>query len=1246
MDWLHLFEMKELALGDLYYTWGQVEDLAQIGTGWNATVRGNQTYYLRTRLYENGGITMSCTCRIGVAGGRCAHMAAVVQAIADTPYGKTMRKSLRWLNGQESEQQAAASKKKESVSTKQLHPFHSNPEEYHYYDMEEITSNLIILADNWNQAKKLVKKQLAWVVSVKSGFHATGGGEQMRGQVASVNFTVQHNGRSYSNDLILTAEKVYRAECRVPGCGHTYGSYASGKKGREFCPHLLAGLILAETYIRENNPGDATDEDALLMMNGFLERQRRDRRTLLPAARMGETQEVVLAPKLEIPERGDLQLSFRVGAGKMYVLKNMTDFVTTVEEKGTWELGKNNALDFAQCSFAEKSLPYYRLIRRMVLEGQKQSSRLRDYYGTDKLLVRNSLPLYGERLDEFFNLVEGERISAVLRDEGRGEVVGLEFRTREPRVVLLVRPQVDQKNVFHGITVSGEVPTLWKGTDYQYYLEASEESYSLNRLNGEADEAVGLLSEYAKGGKLSLRIGRKNLPDFYYSLLPRLRSVAEVVEESPELIQKYLPPAGNFTFYLDAKNGDVTCYPAVTYGKVECSLMEHINSQEEATHGELRDLYRESEALDCVLRYFPVLTPELDRLSCNHEEERIYQLLQYGLQELMHLGEVQSTDRFRRMNLRRSPKIQVGVSVESGLMELSVTSEDLTPAELLEILFSYKTKKNYHRLKNGDFIRMEDSSLEELASLMETMHLTPKEFAKGKMHLPLYRSLYLDKMLEQIQDVTSDRDKTFKQLMKDFKTVGDSDFEVPQSLRSVLRGYQVYGHKWLRTLLHCNFGGILADDMGLGKTLQIISVLLALKEEGQEGTSLIVVPASLVYNWQEEFRRFAPELSICVLAGSREERRQNLCRYRDWDVLITSYDLLKRDIAEYEGKTFLCHILDEAQYIKTHTTAAAKSVKVIRSQHRLAMTGTPIENRLSELWSIFDFLMPGFLYGYETFRKEMERPIAQKHDEAQSRRLRQMVQPFILRRLKRDVLKDLPDKLEEVRYLRMEKKQQQLYDAQVVRLKKLVADKSEQAMATDKLEILAELTRIRQICCDPSLLFENYAGESAKREGCLELIQSAIAGEHRMLVFSQFTTMLGLLEADLKREGIPYYTITGATPKQERLRLVKAFNEGDIPVFLISLKAGGVGLNLTGADVVIHYDPWWNLAAQNQATDRAHRIGQTREVSVYKLIVKDTIEEKILNLQESKKELAEGILSGEGGSLMSMSREELLQLFE
>ena len=407
--------------------------------------------------------------------------------------------------------------------------------------------------------------------------------------------------------------------------------------------------------------------------------------------------------------------------------------------------------------------------------------------------------------------------------------------------------------------------------------------------------------------------------------------------------------------------------------------------------------------------------------------------------------------------------------------------------------------------------------------------------------------------------------------------------------------------------------------------------------------ALVVCPASLVYNWMAELERFAPQLRSVAVLGEKAQRRAAIAAAPQADVLVTSYDLMKRDIAELEAQEFHCVALDEAQYIKNHATQAAKCAKRLRAQVRFALTGTPIENRLTELWSIFDFLMPGILGSREAFKARYEIPVS-AGDETASHQLKCLVGPFILRRLKGDVLRDLPEKAESVVYARMSGEQEKLYRANEARLAMTLAKQVPEEFKRNKIAILAELTRLRQLCCDPALVYEDYASGSAKLETCAELVRSAVDGGHQLLLFSQFTSMLELIGERLAREGVRFATLTGSNSKEERVQLVERFQRGEVPVFLISLKAGGVGLNLTAADMVIHYDPWWNLAAQNQATDRAHRIGQTRSVTVLKLIAQNTIEERILEMQQSKRDLADAVLGGEEVGSSKLTKEDMLAL--
>lgn len=568
--------------------------------------------------------------------------------------------------------------------------------------------------------------------------------------------------------------------------------------------------------------------------------------------------------------------------------------------------------------------------------------------------------------------------------------------------------------------------------------------------------------------------------------------------------------------------------------------------------------------------------------------------------------------------------------------------------ELAEILPAYSAKKKYHRLKNGSFLSFSDAQCQTMSALADCF----KNYGKRNQEhisMPLFRALYMDEMLRQKENINFSKSKEYRKLLNNMNAAKNSEHDVPESLGNILRPYQTDGFYWLKTLKENGFGGILADDMGLGKTLQVLTFLLSEKEEGKSGDTLrtlIVTPASLVYNWQKEIEHFAPQLSFRVIAGAALQRKDLIEAGEDADIWITSYDLLKRDVEIYEGIAFANEIIDEAQYIKNQTTLAAKSVRLINSGFRLALTGTPIENRLSELWSIFDYLMPGFLYSYAWFKSEIEAPVVNNRDEEILNKVRRMVHPFILRRLKQDVLKELPEKQEEVVSVHLSGEQRKLYDAYAQRLKLYLDKQSDEEFHHNKLEVLAELTKLRQICCGPELLLEGYKGENAKLDACMELVHQAVEGGHKLLIFSQFTSALDEIGGRLKKDALPFYRIDGSVKKEERMQMVDAFQKDEVPVFCISLKAGGTGLNLTAADIVIHYDPWWNLAAQNQATDRVHRIGQKHAVNVYQLIAENTIEERIQKLQQSKYQLAKDVLSGEGIQSILIDKNEILTLLQ
>ncbi len=1257
MRWDYLFDKHVLAQGRELFQSGSVAGLMHRGSTYQAKVADAKKQDVEVYLTDRVHPRLYCDCKEASYNGCCRHTAAVLYAIAeDEERGKAPVT-------------AENSRKQESNIPKRIYPFSHRwtvwdegeapdagegaLEEYEYFDLREMTRDFIFYEESCQTALKMTENGEITLEALHIGYPNNLGANEMMG-IAEASIRQEKGGQPVGwARVCFDKNTILYAECGVKKCYYSYHNERSQYGNRRSfrreetqpCVHIIGVLLLLQKRLREEALGDATDSYAQRMLFDF-----RNLRAWSSAEDEPEkVSRVVVEPLLELDYDG-LKLGARIGKDKLYLVKNLPSFVASVEAKEPMKLGTKSEIDFSTARFDEHSEKIYKYIRQVITEEHrrgKYSEQGFRYYTSTAETIKARISLYGRRLDDFFDMVRGERLNFTEKSRGKTQKSMLLFQEADPDIEFVITRETDEKGVFQGVRIKGSIPEMLEGLHYKYFFSEG----CINRINPEKMENLQPLLEKAENGKISMQVGRRYLSEFYYRVLPVLKEYASVREQDAETIQKYLPPEVEFVFYLDAEQKNITCRAGAGYGDVECDIMDWLDNT--AKKERFRDTERETETLNCVRQLFPEADMEKRLFHCGGDVDRVYSILESGISELMRYGEVRTTDSFRRLRIRKALPVTVGVSVGSSIMELEIHSEELSQEELLEILQNYRRKKKYYRLKNGDFLNLEEQSLEELASMLDAMHISPKEFVKGKMQLPLYRALYLDKMLEQCDNIYANRDPHFKKLVKNFKTIEDSDYEIPPTLKSIVRKYQKHGYRWLRTLESSGFGGILADDMGLGKTLQVIAVLLAAKNEGRLRGSdaeasgqpaLIITPASLVYNWKEEFERFAPEISVGIIAGNQGQRREILSQYRDWDVLVTSYDLLKRDITEYEDKQFSYQVIDEAQYIKNHSTAAAKSVKLIHSKVRYALTGTPIENRLSELWSIFDYLMAGFLYGYDVFKKELETPIVKNQDADASKRLKRMVSPFILRRLKGDVLKDLPDKMEETCYAKMDDKQQKLYDGQVIHMRKLLEKQTEENYKRNKIQVLAELTKLRQICCDPSLLYEDFDGESAKRAVCIDLIQSAIEGEHKILLFSQFVSMLELLEKELMERQIPYYKITGETEKSKRLELVRNFNADDTPLFLISLKAGGTGLNLTGADIVIHYDPWWNLAVQNQATDRAHRIGQTKVVSVYKLIVKGSIEEKILRLQEEKKNLAEEILSGENGSLVNMSREELLEL--
>ncbi len=919
---------------------------------------------------------------------------------------------------------------------------------------------------------------------------------------------------------------------------------------------------------------------------------------------------VQLEPELTLLPGQQPWLRLRISdGGRQYVVKSIPILLDNIAQNKSASYGKS--LGFVHCwdAFDADAQALLRLLRRQVNAKQSMETNVvRSYSYAAEHGPSGGLPLTGEIFD---GLVELYAASGMLG--------GYELKKGLPPMTLTVERRRG------GVQVEAR-PALSAvhGLDRDY-LFSEDTLWYLSR-----EECARILPALQALCGKSLFFTTADATVFCSYVLPELGSKL-TIQDPERLLLNQIPLEPIVQFYLDVPTEmTIVAHAEFLYGE------DRVTPFAPAPIGLLRDARAENRAARLLETY---LQPT-GRNYTVADEEDIYRFLEEGVPALMAAGEVYLSDAFRNLQTA-PPKISVGVSVNGSVLDLEVDTGEFPVDELRALLKSLHQKKRYHRLRDGRLLRLDDT-LEGLDELNETLELSGVKLKNGHAELPLYRAPSLDWALSGQNGVRFNRDDAFRRISRSFHAVKDSEYAPPQSLQKVLRKYQRDGYRWLRTLDGYGMGGILADDMGLGKTVQVLSYLLAMKESGQTLPSLIVCPASLVLNWEEECHKFTPQLRCVVVDGDASHRAMLAGQWAEADLVVTSYDLLRRDEELYENQAFYACILDEAQAIKNHTTQKYKAVCRVHSQVRFALTGTPVENRLGELWSIFSFLMPGYLPPYKNFCNRFEKPIVQDRDETAARRLNQLTGPFILRRMKSEVLRELPPKTENIHRIELEEEQRKLYLAAVVDAK----DKLRAAKPEDKMAVFAVLMRLRQICCDPRLLADNWTGGSAKLDACMELVTAAVEGGHRILLFSQFTSMLELLAKRLDEAGVSHFTLQGSTPKPVRAELVRRFNAGEAGVFLISLRAGGTGLNLTAADIVIHYDPWWNVAAQNQATDRAYRIGQQNPVQVYKLIAQDTIEEKIVELQQAKQLLADTVTGSADGAILAMKPEELLQLLE
>ena len=745
--------------------------------------------------------------------------------------------------------------------------------------------------------------------------------------------------------------------------------------------------------------------------------------------------------------------------------------------------------------------------------------------------------------------------------------------------------------------------------DYEYIFYKGK----LYHLNAKEQELI----EDLKQNELDKLIISKDKLDLFNKGL--LKVVRKKLKIDSSVVDIVLPSIIKAKLYFDIRNEYIISNIVFNYDDKE---IDYFNKSNEI----LRDINFETSVLNDIGKYGFIL--EKDKLILRDIEQEV-EFLEIGLEQLATKYEIFTTEKFKNIKIKKKTSVSSMFGIgQDNILSYNFNLGDINSSELVSIFDSMKSKKKYYRLKNGDIINLEDESLQELNNLTEELELTDEEIINGKGSILKYRAIYLDSLKKTKYSIIS-TDNLFDNFIKNFYEYKDSNLSLEDT--SILRDYQLTGVKWLYNLAKTGFGGILADEMGLGKTIQVIYYIKQMLKDNPTSKFLIVVPTSLAYNWEHEFDSFASQIKKAICIGSKEKRKHILKDLNKINVIITTYGLLREDEEIYENLNFNTMIIDEAQNIKNNHASITKVVKSIKAETKFALTGTPLENSILELWSIFDFIMPGYLANLTKFQSKYKIKDFDEDSEILIKGLSKQINPFILRRKKSDVVKELPEKLINDIYIDLKDEQKKLYVAELNRVKeemnKII---KEEGMNKARFLVLQLLTKLRQICIDPSIIYDNYTDGSNKIEQLENIVSEYTKNNHKVLIFSSFKTALNIVKEKLNNAKIKTYMIDGSVPAKTRIEMVDNFNENDdIKVFLIMLKSGGTGLNLASADVVIHLDLWWNPQAENQATDRAHRIGQTNTVEVIHLITKGTIEEKILELQNKKRILSDKLIDGE-----------------
>ncbi|WP_062322383.1 DEAD/DEAH box helicase [Halolactibacillus sp. JCM 19043] len=889
-----------------------------------------------------------------------------------------------------------------------------------------------------------------------------------------------------------------------------------------------------------------------------------------------------------------------VGDAKPFIVKDLRDFIEAVYYKQSYQITDKFSYSPKQHQFQETDQRILHLLKYALTNERAY----KDLYAEQqqRLMI---VPPY--LFEELFTLLMTQPLT--FKSDTQKEYSELSLLPLDHRIEFTIDTETESQVISFDDFLSYRYSPY-----YQVFIKQS----SIYTLSDQQKTIVDkIMKEMPRHLSQQLSLSPSDFQSFLTFVLPMLEAIGTVtmtdnvkskLYEAPLLVHIYLE-------FIGESLGVTVDYQ---YGDFRFSFNQSLKDTDQII---VRDIKGEEIVIEQLRQFgFQYIN---QRFQLFHVD-KIYDFLLDVVPELKEKYHVYLSDQLKAMVNDEAIQFDPSIRFDDRLNVLSIDFDinGINEQDVHELMKALIEKKRYFRPKQGPLVDLESEAFEQFKAFAASLKLKKSDVKKDGLHLSPVHATVVD---DYFRDTTA-YEATFDTLIMDLQVAQNTTYPLPH-IEAKLRDYQHVGYQWFKTLSAYHLGGILADEMGLGKTLQTITYILSDYEEKHETKSLIVAPSSLIYNWKKEFERFAPTLTVQVVSGNQQERKKQI--EQPSDVWITSYPLLRQDSDLYQTMTFTHFILDEAQAIKNHLTQTAKAARAITATHRFALSGTPIENRLEELWSIFQTLSPGFL-GTKKYFLSLD-----------TAAIKQMVRPFILRRLKTDVLTDLPEKFEYEKYTDLTRDQKQVYLSYVNKIKDTL---NKTPFNENKLDILSGLTRLRQICCHPSLFLENYTGDSGKLDLLKILLTQLKEENRRVLLFSQFPSMLKIIANELEDLGITHFYLDGQTPSMERLEKVDQFNDGAKDLFLISLKAGGTGLNLTGADTVILFDLWWNPAVEQQAAGRAHRIGQTKKVEVIRLITEGTIEEKIFNLQQKKRALVNEVIEPGETLLSSLSKDDILSL--